>query len=260
LKHSFIDKYSNISSPVHRIDPAVKFLLALICILAMASEPRGKLFPFYLYGGIIFLIVVLSRVPIAFIFKRLAFIFPFLFVAAAFFPLSAMISGQNIEWSLNDFHVRTGLSILLKANFSVLLLLLLVSTERFHQLLGGLRRLKMPVIVCTISAMMYRYIFIFADESMKTSLARQSRTPGRLRKSKLKVLGNQMAMVFLRSWDRSKIIYSSMLSRGFHGEYYSTDESKPRTSDIIIFCIFGLLFFSIRLMNEIGQLLNINNL
>jgi len=260
LRHSFIDKYSNISSPVQRIDPAVKFLIVIVCILAMVSEPRGRIFPFYFYTGLILIFTFLSKVPLKFIFKRLAFIFPFLFVASVFFPLSGMISGQNVEWSLNDFYVRAGLSILLKAILSVFILILLVSTERFHQLLGGLRRLKMPLIVCTLSALMYRYVFIFADESMKTSLARQSRTPGKLRNNKMKVLGNQMAMVFLRSWDRSKTIYSSMLSRGFHGEYYSMNESKPRTADIIIFCIFGLLFFSIRFMNEIGQMLNITNL
>lgn len=114
----------------------------------------------------------------------------------------------------------------------------------------------MPSVICIIAALMYRYVFILADESMKTTLARQSRTPGKLRMSKWKVLGNQMAVVFLRSWERSKIVYSSMCSRGFSGNFYSMNQRRLKALDIIIFSIFGLLFLTVRFMDEIGIFLN----
>jgi len=251
LKHSHIDKYSNIKSPVHKLDPALKLILVFLLILCMVSEPRGRLLPFGIYAVVIFSIMFLSKVPMPFIIRRVSIALPFIVMAAVFFPVSVMISGHTVSWTLSDASVLTGLSIFLKASLSVLLLVLLVSTENFHHLLGGLRRLKMPVIICTISALMYKYVFIFSDEAMKTTLARQSRTPGKLKISKYKVYGNQMALIFLRSWSRSKTIYDAMLSRGFQGEFYSMQEKNIRKSDIIIFCIFAILFICIRFMTEI---------
>jgi len=249
-----------LSSLVHKIDAAVKFLLVVLFILAMVSEPRGRIFPFYFYAAIIFIIMAFSKVPLAFILKRLFVVFPFIIVAAVFLPLSVSMSGQSVQWNFNDPWVLAGLSVFFKASLSVLILLVLVSTTGFHELLAGLRRLKVPVIICTMSAIMYRYIFILADESMKTSMARQSRTPGKLKGRKLKVLGNQMSMVFLRSWNRSKIVYASMLSRGFHGEYYLMESKKLRVADVVIFCIFVVVFCGIRFMRDIEHLLNTINL
>ncbi len=248
------------SSPVHRIDAAVKFLLVLLCVLAMVSEPRGRIFPFYFYAAIVFLVLAFSKVPPAFILKRLFVALPFIVVAAVFFPLSVAMSGQLVQWNFHDPWVLAGISVFVKASLSVLLLLLLVSTTGFNELLAGLRKLKVPLVICTMSAIMYRYIFILADESMKTSMARQSRTPGTLKISKLKVLGNQMSMVFLRSWNRSKIVYASMLSRGFHGEYFFMEKKKLRASDIVIFCIFVVVFFCIRFMRDIEHLLKTGTL
>ena len=190
------------------------------------------------------------------IFKRIFIILPVIFFAAAFYPLSILIAEGRSNFSMQDSSVTIGASIFFKAILSVLFLILLVSTEKFHNLLSGLRKIRMPSVICIIAALMYRYVFILADESMKTTLARQSRTPGKLRMSKWKVLGNQMAVVFLRSWERSKIVYSSMCSRGFSGNFYSMNQRRLKALDIIIFSIFGLLFLTVRFMDEIGIFLN----
>jgi cobalt/nickel transport system permease protein len=237
------------------MDSSVKFLLVLLCIFAMVSEPAGRIYPFYFYSGIIIIAIAFSKIPLLFILKRLMIVMPFFLLAAVFLPISVVVTGESVKFSFDDPWILAGISIFLKASFSVLLLLLLVSSSRFHDLLAGLRKLKIPAIICVLSAIIYRYIFIIADESFKTNLARQSRTPGKLGVNKFKVFGNQASVVFLRSWNRSKTVYASMLSRGFHGEYYPMNPTKLRISDILIFCIFVFVFTGIRFMNEIDRFL-----
>ncbi|MFO7615481.1 MAG: cobalt ECF transporter T component CbiQ [Bacteroidales bacterium] len=251
MRHSFLDKYSNVSSPVHKMDPVMKLLAALLIILAIVSQPPDNLMPFAIYGILLLLLVSLSKIPVVFVMKRVLIILPFVVFAAAFYPISVKLSDRSIDLSFHHPAVLKGISIFLKAVLSVMVLIILVSTERFHQLLGALRRLKMPAAVCITSALMYRYIFILADESMKTSLARQSRTPGKIKQDRLKVLGNQMAVIFIRSWERAKMIYNSMLSRGFTGDFPNGDRKKMRTGHLLTLFILGLLLAVIRFMDPI---------
>ena len=252
MRHAFIDKYSHISSPVQRIDPLIKLLSALIIILAMVSQPPEHLLPFALYGLLVLMLLILSRIPPVYVMKRLLIVLPFILFAAVFFPLSVKLSDSSIRLSLYDPAVLKGISIFIKAALSVVVIIVLVSAEKFHHLLSAMRRLKMPAAVCITSALMYRYIFILADESMRTSLARQSRTPGKLRQNRLKVYGNQMAVVFLRSWDRSKIIYNAMLSKGFSCEFPAPGRERIKTGQIVSFCILGVFLAYIRFMEHIN--------
>jgi len=247
LKHHFIDKYSDLNSLVHRLDPRVKILLALAGILIIVSEPPGRLLPFAFYGGVAGVLILLSRLPLGFILTRYLILSPFILLAAIFFPVSLYLSGETQAIFMHPDALKIAGSIFLKASLSIIILLWLISTEKFHNLLAGFRKLRMPRLVGVISALMYSYIFILWDETLKTTRARQSRSPGKLRSNKLKVYSNQLAMIFLRSWDRSKIIHHAMLSRGFSGEFPGRKTLKIQASDLFFMAGFLLLFLLIRL-------------
>ncbi len=224
------------------MDARLKLLAAVTAIVVMVSEPAGNFIPFLFYGSTVLLLLVLSRIPPAFILWRLLLLAPFLLMAALFYPISHFLSGQDGGAAA----YAIALSIFLKALFSVLVLLLLISTAKFSQLLAAMRKLGMPRIVGILSALMYRYIFIFWDESMRTNMARQSRTPGKLKMPKFKVYGNQMAMVFLRSWERSNMIYQAMLARGFTGDLYSFDNKSIRPIEAALTIVFTGFFVWVR--------------
>ncbi len=255
LRHSFLDKYSQISSPVHKIDPVVKLPAALLIILAIVSQPPDMFLPFALYGVLVTLLVMFSRIPVVFVLKRILVVMPFILFAAVFYPISVKLTDQSTSLSLHHPAVLKGIAILIKAILSVTVLVVLVSSERFHHLLGAMRRLKMPSVVCITSALMYRYIFILADESMKTTQARQSRTPGKLSQNRLKVFGNQMAVVFLRSWERSITIYNSMLSKGFTGDFPSAGKEKLKAGQLAAFIALVFFLGYIRFMDFINELI-----
>ncbi len=258
MKHSFIDKYSDLDSPVHRIDPRARLIAAFSAIVIIVSEPHGNLLPFAFYGVIIFWVAAISKIPPGYILKRCLVVSPFIIIAAVSYPLSLTGTDAVVTGQLLTEGVRTGLTIFLKAFFALLLLILLTSTGRFHRLLAGLRMLGMPRLLGVISALMYRYVFILHDELLRTTRARDSRTPGKIRINRFRVYGNQAAMIFIRSLDRSQTVYNSMLSRGFSGEFPDMNKPKLRTRDVLMTGFFVLLLFVFRMINQplIDQFLN----
>jgi len=248
LKHSFIDKYSNLNSTIHNLDPRIKLLMTFLGIIIIVSEPQGKILPFAFYGVAVLILVLLSRIPFHFILKRFLILSPFILMAALFFPVSLWLTKEEQIVNIQHPAFKVALSIFLKAGLSVLLLILLISTDKFHNLLLGLRKLKMPKLIGVIAALMYRYVFILSDEALKTKRARESRTPGRIKVNRMKVFSNQMAMIFLRSWERSKIIYHSMLSRGFNGEFPVMQKLALTRVDIMFFVCFLTAFLAVRLL------------
>ncbi len=216
-------------------------------IFIMVSEPPGYIEPFLFYGIVISLFLYFSRIPLRFILGRCLIVAPFIFMASLFYPLSSIIGSDFQGFGSYTQEYRIALSIFLKGMFAVILLTLLVSTERFHNLLLGLRKLKMPALLGTISALMYRYIFILTDEALKTSRARDSRTPGKLSMNRLKVYGNQSGMIFLRSMDRSQMIYNSMLSRGFNGEFTGLQEMAMNKKEVVFSVLVILILLAVRI-------------
>jgi cobalt/nickel transport system permease protein len=220
-------------------------------VFIIVSQPGKELLPFAFYGGMVISLMIISRIPIIFMLKRMLFVLPFILMASLFYPISIYIYDSNSFASLQNEAFIVSFSIFIKGSLSVILLILLISTEKFHNIISGMRMLKMPKIISTMSALMYRYIFIFSDEAMKTSMARNSRTPGKLRVSKIKVYGNQMAMIFIRSWDRSQIIYNAMISRGFNNEFPTMEEFKIKKSEILLFALAIMMFLSVRVGSEL---------
>lgn len=216
-------------------------------IIIISSEPLwNRILNLLLYLSLIILIVILSKIPIKYILKRMLILSPFVLMASIFYPISLILSPVNQLQKDLWFYTEPALAIFLKAFTSLLILVLLSTSEKFHNLLMALRKLKMPTIIITTSALLYRYIFLLEDELLKTQRARLSRTPGTSKSNSLKVYGNQAAMIFLRSWERSQTIYTSMISRGFDGEFRNISEIKIKASDIIISLIFITIFFLIK--------------
>lgn len=244
MKHDYIDKYSNLESPLHSLDPRLKLIACFTAIFIILSAPRQHFLDYGLFLPFVLLLIPFSRVPLAFILKKCLFILPLILGAAALLPVSA---GYLSLEELRNYNFNLPLSLIMKALSALILLILLTSTERFDHLLRALRGLKMPGIIVQISALLYRYSFIFLDEVLKTTRARLSRTPGKIRGNRFRVYGNQAAIIFIRSWDRAHIIHQSMLSRGFTGEMPSLPPGRLKAGGVLSTVIFLLILLVFRL-------------
>jgi cobalt/nickel transport system permease protein len=76
VKHSFIDKYSDLDSLVHRLDPRTRFIATLAFIVAVVLTPASSWRVFAFYLCLITALFIISRLPPLYVLKRSLVIFP----------------------------------------------------------------------------------------------------------------------------------------------------------------------------------------
>ncbi|MFC1912413.1 cobalt ECF transporter T component CbiQ [Chloroflexota bacterium] len=247
MKHSFIDRYSDRDSFMHRLDPRTKFLAALAFILAIALTPPGRWQAFAVYFCLIAVLVLVSKVPVLYVLKRSLVIMPFVLLIAVFVPFfkEGEVAGSYNIWLWQVSVTYNGLqvlgNILAKAWFSVLGLILLTSTTPIARLLDGLERLRLPGVLIMILSFMYRYIFILVDEVMRMKQARDSRNFGGGRLWQVRTIGRMTGTLFLRSYERGERVYAAMLARGFDGHSRTLSQLSLKASDAYFSIGFGLV-------------------
>lgn len=228
----FLDPYRPGSSLVHRLDPRVKLVCALAFILTAALTPDGAWPVYILLFSIILSVEVLSELGVGFVLTRAALAFPFVLAAL---PVIFTLPGSTLfqlplgSWTLTATisGMERFLSIALKSWISVQAAIVLATSTSFPDLLVALRAVRVPRLLVAIFGLMWRYLFVLADEAMRLMRARSARSgaspqPGLRSGGSLawrgRVAGGMAGSLFLRAFERSDRIYMAMLSRGYDGE------------------------------------------
>ncbi len=222
----------------------MKFVATIAFIVAVSLQPVGA----YAAIGIGWLaVVVLAGIARVGPFRpaRRAFLAaPFLLAAL---PLVVTRSGDPLgtlelgplTLTISGEGLRMFTTIALKSWVSVQAALLLAFTTPFHELVDGLRQLRLPRIMVAIISFMYRYLAVLADEATRMNRARLSRSAvidGRGGGSigwRARVTGAMVGSLFLRSYERSERIYAAMQSRGFEGEFRHLHSRSLRPGEIV---------------------------
>jgi cobalt/nickel transport system permease protein len=74
---------------------------------------------------------------------------------------------------------------------------------------------RVPALLVTTLALMYRYLFELVDEAERMQRAQKCRTFERRRWHAWKSLGTVAGQLFVRSTERAERIYAAMLARGW---------------------------------------------
>ncbi len=229
MKHSFIDKYSKLDSLVHKLDPRTKIISFFMFIIFVITTPQADFFQFASYAAVILLVILLSKVPLGYIFKRACVIIPFVVLVAIFVPfMNETQDGFRIFWN-----------VLIKSFLAILATIMLSSATKFPELLHGFELLKLPKILILILSFMYRYIFVLTDEAGRMERARSSRYFGGEYLRQAKIIGNIIGLLFIRAYERGERVYQSMAARGFDGEIITINKTRFSSRDIYYFAIFA---------------------
>ncbi len=252
----YLDPYHPGTSPIHRLDPRIKLLVAVAFILANALLPTAAWPVTILFLAMILSVEVLSELGVGYVLKRSSLALPFVLAAL---PLVFTIPGPGLlslplgPWTMHAS--LTGLErfagITLKSWISVQAAIVLSASTSFPDLLVAMRALHVPRLMVSIFVLMWRYLFVFVDEAsrlMRARLARsgQSEQPDARAGGSLawraRVTGGMAGSLFLRAFERSDRIYMAMLSRGYDGEARSLPlpDIRPSHWAILIACL-GLL-------------------
>lgn len=249
----FLDPYQRGHSPVHRTDARVKLVLSVAFILTTALIPIG-VWPIYvLLFAMVISLVILSGLDVGYVFKRAALAFPFVLAAL---PLIFTTPGlQLFSLTLGTWEIPVTLpgverffSIALKSWISVQAAILLTATTQFPDILTAMRAVRVPRLLVAIIGLMWRYLFVLADEALRLIRARAARSgeadiPGHRKGGRIswraQTAGGMAGNLFLRSIERSDRIYVAMLSRGYDGEVRSMPLSKLEASNWIELILGG---------------------
>ena len=206
MKHAFIDTYADLNTPLHKFNAKTKIIFLVTILLLIIFSPIRYFALFLLYGLVVAALIYLSKVPLRFIFKRVAEIAPFIIIIS----ISALFKKQGYILFLNCT---------VKAILAIVLILVASSTTKFSHLLETLKQFKVPNIFINLLSFMYRYSFLLEDEFLRTSRAYQSRDINNKNNfRKVKILSNILGTLFIRTYERAERVYLAMCSRGYDNE------------------------------------------
>ncbi|OQA46943.1 MAG: Nickel transport protein NikQ [Chloroflexi bacterium ADurb.Bin325] len=228
----FLDPYRPRASLIHALDPRVKFLLAVGFILAAALTPPAAWAAYILLAALALAATVLSELGVGYVLRRSGLALPFVLAA---FPVLFTLDGAALlhfrlgplVLTLSDAGLVRFVSIALKSWLSVQAAIVLAGTTPFPELLLAMRSLRIPRLLVAIIGLMWRYLFVLADEALRLMRARAARSaaaaePGRRVGGtvawRARVTGGMAGNLFLRSFDRADRIYNAMAARGYDGE------------------------------------------
>lgn len=250
MKHSYLDKYAHLQSPIHRLDARAKIIGLFALIIACVTTPANSYLAFAGYGLILIATWLASKLPLKHVLGRSLVIVPFVLLVAAFIPFlkPGTVSGS---YNLGGLTVsQSGLLVLfniaLKSYLAIISIILLSSTTPFDKLLKGLEQLKVPSLFITITAFMYRYLFVIADEALRMKRARDSRNFSGKWIGDSKTIGHMIATLFMRSYERAERVYVAMVSRGYDGNIKTLDVQKILTRDILFVGVTIILLLLVR--------------
>jgi cobalt/nickel transport system permease protein len=202
MRHEYIDRYARLDSPVHRLPPALKLAVALALVISTVIVPISAVMYFAACAFLLFSVIFLARLPVRFVALRLLTLEPL----AAGVAILALMQHDGLFMLIR---------ILVKSNLCLLTMVVLSNTTPFAGILGVLRSLRVPPLLITVLALMYRYVFLLIDQSERMTRARKSRTFAPRRGSRWKTAAGIVGQLFIRSTERAERIYAAMSARGW---------------------------------------------
>ncbi len=219
------------TSYLHEFDPRLKIIVALIYSVTVALLTS---FPLLLISLCFSIFLILwGRLSIPTVLKRLLVVNGFVFFLWLVLPFS--YAGKEL-FSIGSLvatypGVYQALRITIKSNAIILCLMALLSTSPTFMLVHALHHLKVPTKLVHLFFFTYRYIHVIYTEFVRLNTAMKVRsfTPG-TNIHTYRSYAYLVGMLLVRSYERSKRIYQSMLCRGFNGKFHTLYhfESKPR--------------------------------
>jgi cobalt/nickel transport system permease protein len=223
VKHSFIDRYALLDSPLHLLEPRSKLIAFTALIVCVLSVPASHSYLFVTCFFATAVLMGISQIPLNFIVGRTLLLLPFIVLASLAAPWKGF----------------AGLSFLfVRAVLCLILLILLTNTTRFVELLRGLRKLGCPQVLVMNMSFLYRYLFVLTEEAMRMKQARDCRRVGRAPfVDELKVLSSMLGTLLIRSFERAERMHGAMLSRCYNGDFPVTSPRKFSWRDLAFLSI-----------------------
>src|ERR1035437_4861496 len=177
-------------SLVSRLPAAFKLGVALAMIVGTVLAPPTAVGWFVGMAVVLVVAVALSRLPLLFLLKRLAWLSPFILSVALVNALQPTTRGS---W----------LAVAVKSTICLLTIIVVSNTTPFSRILRVLKAVHVPGLLITTIALMHRYLFVLVEEAE------------RMRRARWQTLSTVVGQLFVRASERAEHIYDAMCARGW---------------------------------------------
>lgn len=258
------DRYQQRHSLIHATDPRVKVVVALLFILSNAILPDGVWLAFLVAWGILLLLTALARLPLLYAARRAAIVLPFTLAAVTLLftlpgePIAAWQLGSR-TLTISDAGLVRFASITIRSWLSVQMAILLTATTPFPDLMHALQHLRVPAVLVSIIAFMYRYLYVLSEEAtrlLRAREARSARTAGLKSGGNIawraKIAGQLVGQLFLRSLERSDRVYQAMVARGYDGRLLTLNPHHMRPRDWLLGAVAAVLVLAVQIASRLS--------
>ena len=215
-----LDRVAELDSPIHRLDPRAKVAVTALFLATVVSFPKREiveLTALFVYPAILWAV---GQVPSRALLRPILIASPFAILVGLFNPL--LDRSVAVHWG--TFAISGGwmsfISILVRFLLTVAAALLLLACTGYVAVCTALGRLGAPRLLVVQFLLLYRYIFVVADEASRMSRARALRSP-LARSTTIKTWASLVGHLLLRAYDRGLRLHTAMLCRGFDGQFRS---------------------------------------
>jgi cobalt/nickel transport system permease protein len=242
-----MDELGRMDSPVHRLDARVKAVATAAFIIAVMSFPRyevSALMPFFLYPAAL---IALGGIPPGFILRKVLIASPFALAVGIWNPWL----DRQVLATLGPYGVTGGwlsfVSIAARFALTVSAALALVACTGIHRLCAGLERMGLPAVFAVQVQMLYRYLFVIAEEGQRMKRGADMRSMGQ--PLRLRTYSSLVGNLLLRSMDRAQRVFQAMSARGFDGHIRIMDSGSMRKRDLAFLAGWLAFFVAARFWN-----------
>ena len=204
-------------SLVHRLPAHCKVVALVAFVLCVVATPTTAYAAYAVHAAGLLAAIRVSRVPAAFIGRRMVVETPFV-VFAVLLPFVAT-GQQTTVWgvAVSERGLEAAIALVCKGTLGVVASLLLAATTEPRDLLAGLERLRLPRQLVEIMGFMIRYLDVSTAELSRMRVARLSRGFQTRGVRAWPVLARSGGALFIRSYERGERVHLAMLSRGYTG-------------------------------------------
>ena len=212
------DRFSRLDSPLHNWEARTRLISLFILIISIVIA--GDIIHALAGLAISILLVLISGLPLS---QAVAFMkWPFIFLLPMLLILPITTSVEPyLDFGLlkiSQEGLNLGLLFMIRGLAAAFSALVIMGTAPFNVNISSLSSLGMPGSLAQIFLFTYRYVFLLYDElqTMKRSLD----SKGFEMRSNVRsagILATAIAMLLIRSYERSEDVFNAMLSRGYEG-------------------------------------------
>ncbi len=202
IDHWIGHHHSSGDGVVSRLPAGLKLGTALVIIVGTVLAPPRAMGWYAAMGAVLAASVILSRMPVWFLLRRLAWLSPFVLGVAV---VNAFQPGARGSWQ----------TVAAKSTICLLTVIVVSNTTPFSRVLRVLRAVRVPGVLITTMALMHRYLFVLVEEAERMRRARASRTFTRPRRFRWHLSSTVVGQLFVRASERAERIYDAMCARGW---------------------------------------------